>query len=214
MLRTSHLQPLELHPSVLAAECGHLLFSAGVVCTPVKLAAPRPRRCSPVLLSSLSLFFFFLLHVCCISHHFYLSLPSLPYGSLSLSRSPLTSRPAPAELRQERRSTRNVDSRRAVLVICRITSRLNAKLVNVKSSSLMSVGVKALAKCFPRPDDTTREFIVHRSAFARVGRLILQSLLASVRSEKKQKNISYCTLSLFPFPAMPPGQRPAALPSQ
>lgn len=198
MLRTSHLQPLELHPSVLAAECGHLLFSASVVCTPVKLAAPRPRRCFPVLLSSLS-FFFLLLHVCCASHHFYLSLPSLLYGSLSLSRSPLTSRPAPVEPTQERRSTRNVDSRRTVLVICRITSRLNGKNVNVKSSYLMSVGVKALAKCFPRPGETTQEIIIRGGlSLESAGSSAFTSRLRSL-GKKTKKHFMLHPFSL-PFP--------------
>lgn len=111
----------------------------------------------------------------------------------------------PALLRSSRgrsRSTRNVDSSRALLVICRITSRLNEKLVNVKSSSLMSVGVKALAKCFPRPGETTREIIVRGGGgtFARVGRLILQSLLASVCSEKKTKKHFILHPFSLPFP--------------
>lgn len=78
VLRTSHLQHLELHPSDFAAEYRHLLFSTGVVCTLVILAVPWRGRglvedCYPGLLS----FFCDCMFAFYTTHQFHLTMSSL-----------------------------------------------------------------------------------------------------------------------------------------
>lgn len=199
MLRTSHLQHLELHPSVPAAECGHLLFNSGVVCDP-RCASTSPMLHSPALFIY---FFFYCVFAALPIISTSLCLPS--HMLFSLSCSPLTSSAATVEPRQELTSSQNVDWHRAVFIICEITS------------SLTSVGVKTPAKYF-----RTLAKPLERSSFRGLllksfGSSAVSSHLCSLsfgKGGKNTKKISFCTPSLFLLPAMPPGQSLAAPPLQ
>lgn len=126
VLRTSHLQHLQVHPSLLTAERSHLLFSAGVVCTLVILAEPRPRPCYSVLLS----FTAYLLHYPSFLPHSVL--PPICFSLFHARLSP----PASLASRPEQELSECRLAPCGFFIICEITS------------SLTSVGVKTLAKYF------------------------------------------------------------------